>query len=330
MRTPFAPELRLSVRRTALVCVSAAGLPRRLMHITTLPLLVAVLALAIASGSAAALACTDDAECDDGIACNGAEFCNLGMATCESGMPVDCSSLDDQCNVGTCNEPLGNCTPSPAENGTECDDGVTCSIADTCQNGTCVGGGGGDSDGDGICTADDDCPTVANAGQEDLDGDGRGDACDDDDRMLNIVTAKLKKNRSATHKGGFASKGDFLCTPPEGPLTAATGFTIRVQDQIGLDLRFTWAPTECTTLASGKIKCVTADHKKKLTVRPFSANPQQVKYGVSISNLDINGPFFEPITLTITNGPAVLVLGLDRVGDIVDCRQTVRGITCRE
>jgi hypothetical protein len=25
-----------------------------------------------------------------------------------------------------------------------------------------------------------------------------------------------------------------------------------------------------------------------------------------------------------------LVRGLDRVGDIVDCRQTVRGITCKE
>jgi hypothetical protein len=35
-----------------------------------------------------------------------------------------------------------------------------------------------DGDGDGVCDADDDCPAVADPGQEDADGDGIGDACD--------------------------------------------------------------------------------------------------------------------------------------------------------
>ena len=35
-----------------------------------------------------------------------------------------------------------------------------------------------DQDGDGLCTAADNCPTVANADQAASDGDGRGDACD--------------------------------------------------------------------------------------------------------------------------------------------------------
>src|SRR5262245_28677424 len=35
-----------------------------------------------------------------------------------------------------------------------------------------------DQDGDGVCDADDDCPTVADAEQTDTDGDGLGDACD--------------------------------------------------------------------------------------------------------------------------------------------------------
>ncbi|MEC8423104.1 MAG: putative metal-binding motif-containing protein, partial [Myxococcota bacterium] len=35
-----------------------------------------------------------------------------------------------------------------------------------------------DDDGDGICNADDNCPSISNPGQGDADGDGEGDACD--------------------------------------------------------------------------------------------------------------------------------------------------------
>ncbi len=39
-------------------------------------------------------------------------------------------------------------------------------------------GGGADRDGDGLVAGADNCPLVANAGQEDLDGDGTGDLCE--------------------------------------------------------------------------------------------------------------------------------------------------------
>lgn len=47
----------------------------------------------------------------------------------------------------------------------------------------------GDTDADGVANATDNCPSVANAGQEDGDGDGVGDACDNCDAVDNADQA---------------------------------------------------------------------------------------------------------------------------------------------
>jgi hypothetical protein len=214
----------------------------------------------------------------------------------------------------------------------ECDDGVTCSLPDACQLGICVPGGGGDTDGDGICNADDNCPAFANATQSDVDGDDHGDACDAQDVELNVVIARLRRSINAARpNGAILSKGDFLRLAPEAPITATGGFLVHVEDQVGLDLTFSFSEGECVANAKNRIKCKNADNTRQIQLQPVSGTAQQdYKYSVKFSKLPLTGPFFMPVRVTITNGPATLVEGIDRVGDILDCRQTTLGMTCKE
>ena len=74
--------------------------------------------------------CTADADCDDGLYCNGAETCNAGA--CQAGTAPAC---DDGlfCNgAETCNEGTDSCDAGTPPN---CDDGVSCTV-DSCNEGT--------------------------------------------------------------------------------------------------------------------------------------------------------------------------------------------------
>jgi hypothetical protein len=76
--------------------------------------------------------CRADMECDDGVFCNGREFCNMGG--CVEGLPIDCTPPPDGCSDGFCDEGILGCLIVPIDNDADSHLPVEC--------------GGGDCDDD--------------------------------------------------------------------------------------------------------------------------------------------------------------------------------------
>jgi len=74
--------------------------------------------------------------CDDNDACTGGDTCSNGLCI---GTPIDCSFLDDVCEVGVCNSVSGLCETAPANEGGLCDDSDICTTDDACLRGICAG-----------------------------------------------------------------------------------------------------------------------------------------------------------------------------------------------
>ena len=82
--------------------------------------------------------CEGDEDCDDGSSCNGTESCIDGLCA-RDGDPIDCSHLDDGCNLGSCDPGSDTCVTAPRLDGTGCDDGLWCTESDECGDGICAG-----------------------------------------------------------------------------------------------------------------------------------------------------------------------------------------------
>ncbi len=78
----------------------------------------------------------DGTRCDDGRYCTVDDSCLTGAC---GGVARDCSSLDEPCRLGVCNEDGGRCEAQARLDGTACDDGLFCTVSETCQRGECTG-----------------------------------------------------------------------------------------------------------------------------------------------------------------------------------------------
>lgn len=67
--------------------------------------------------------CNSDAECSDGLYCNGVETCNQTTHLCESGTAPDCND-NIACTTDSCNEATDSCDHVP--NNGACSDGLPC------------------------------------------------------------------------------------------------------------------------------------------------------------------------------------------------------------
>ena len=100
--------------------------------------------------------CQDNADCSDGLFCNGAETCVAGA----------CQAGGDPCPGQNCDEDLDTCFVCQVD--AHCSDGLFCNGVETCVDDACLAGTPVDCD-DGVgCTADscnetsDSCDNVTN------------------------------------------------------------------------------------------------------------------------------------------------------------------------
>ena len=100
---------------------------------------------------AADCACVTDADCDDGVFCNGVETCHATLG-CQAGAPVDCNDGID-CTGDACNEATDACDYATVDSA--CDDGLPCNGIETCRAALgCQAGAPIDCDDGVSCTSD--------------------------------------------------------------------------------------------------------------------------------------------------------------------------------
>ncbi len=154
----------------------------------------------------------------------------------------------------------------------------------------------GDSDGDGIADALDNCPAVPNANQADADGDGVGDACDPCTNGAAVVKPKLKLGKLLAPTGdetlSFSGAVTVPLTPTIDPAT--NGIRVLVLDLQGallLDVTIpgvtNWRTTTSRWTYADKSG---APGITRVSVRHAAATPATLKFTVKGKGLSLTVP----------------------------------------
>ncbi len=77
-------------------------------------------------------------QCSDGNACNGQEWCSPVLG-CQAGPPLPCDDGDPCNGAETCDPATGCQSGFPLPDGTACEDGLDCTVADRCTGAVCGG-----------------------------------------------------------------------------------------------------------------------------------------------------------------------------------------------
>lgn len=178
--------------------------------------------LECAEGMTVGQPCANDAQCQDGCFCNGAETCG-DDGICAAGS-LDCND-DIDCTVDMCDENLDRCVAMPSND--LCSDGNACNGAEICDMSLgCRPSAPLYCNDESSCTVDscDDALGCVFAAR-DLDGDGftsgacGGMDCDDDPRFGTEIYPGAPedcRNRRDDNCDGARDYNDLTCTPTNG------------------------------------------------------------------------------------------------------------------
>ncbi len=186
--------------------------------------------------------CTTDADCDDGDPCNGDETCDATTG-CVAGTDLVCTP-PDACSTSACNPADGMCDDTPVtcavgetcdpadgcvaitcSSSSECDNGVFCDGAETCDvaSGACSAGTAPCGDNGLFCDGAESCDEATNACSSSGDPCPAGETCvEADDSCTTVVTCAV--DADCTDDGLFCNGAEtcvsLVCTSGGDPCSA--------------------------------------------------------------------------------------------------------------